>query len=50
MDDDGFEFEGLKVYQKALVYIDFVYSLTASFPKAELFSLTDQFRRAAVSI
>jgi four helix bundle protein len=48
--DEKFSFEDLKVYQKALEYVDFVYAITKSFPKAELFSLTDQFKRASVSI
>ena len=50
MSEEKFDFEKLKVYQKALEYVDFVYMLTKEFPKAEVFSLTDQFRRAAVSI
>ncbi|MCX5718260.1 MAG: four helix bundle protein [Nitrospirae bacterium] len=50
MNEEKFNFEGLKVYQKALGYVDFVYEITKKFPKAEAFSLTDQFRRAAVSI
>jgi four helix bundle protein len=45
-----FNFEKLLVYQKTLDYIDFVYTLTAKFPKAEVFSLTSQFNRAANSI
>ncbi len=50
MNEDTFDFENLKVYQKALEYVDFVYKITKDFPKEELFSLTDQFRRAATSI
>ncbi|MDP2158464.1 MAG: four helix bundle protein [Nitrospirota bacterium] len=50
MNEERFDFENLKVYQKALEYISFVYILTKDFPKAEAFSLTDQFRRASVSI
>ena len=48
--EEKFSFEELKVYQKALEYVDFVYTITRDFPKAEAFSLTDQFKRAAVSI
>jgi four helix bundle protein len=48
--EEKFSFEDLKVYRKALEYVDFVYSITKGFPKVEAFSLTDQFRRAAVSI
>ncbi len=50
MNEDKFDFENLKVYQKALEYVDFVYKTTKEFPKEELYSLTDQFRRAATSI
>ena len=50
MDEERFDFENLKVYQKALEYVDFVYEMTRNFPKAEIFSLTDQFKRASISI
>ena len=50
MSEGQFDFEKLNVYQRALEYVDFVYKATRLFPKAELFSLTDQFRRAATSI
>jgi four helix bundle protein len=50
MDEERFDFENLKVYQKALEYVDFVYDLTKSFPQEEVFSLTDQFKRASISI
>jgi len=50
MNEEKFDFENLKVYQKVLEYVDFVYEITKDFPKAEVFSLTDQFRRASVSI
>lgn len=49
-EDVHFSFEDLKVYQKALDFIDFAYTLTANFPKSELYGLTSQFNRAAVSI
>lgn len=42
-----FNFEKLDVWQKS---IDFVYFMTQSFPDAERFELTNQMRRAAVSI
>lgn len=45
-----FSFEDLKVYQKALDFTDLVYTLTARFPKEELYGLSSQFNRAAVSI
>ncbi len=50
MNEDKFDFEKLNVYQRALDYVDFVYRITKKFPKEEMFSLTDQFRRAATSI
>lgn len=50
MEEEIFNFEKLEVYQKALQFTDTVYRITISFPKDERFCLTDQFRRAAVSI
>jgi S23 ribosomal protein. len=49
-EDDGFNFEKLVVYQKALVFFNDVYDVTAKFPKEEKFALIDQFHRAAISI
>lgn len=45
-----FNFEDLKVYNKALDFIDFVYVTTVNFPKEEIYGLTSQFRRASTSI
>ncbi|MBI5682084.1 MAG: four helix bundle protein [Deltaproteobacteria bacterium] len=50
MNEENFVFENLKVYQKALEYVDLVYGITKNFPRAEVFSLSDQFKRASVSI
>ncbi|MBM4340515.1 MAG: four helix bundle protein [Deltaproteobacteria bacterium] len=50
MDEERFDFENLKVYQKALEYVDFAYRITKDFPKEEMFSLADQFKRASISI
>ena len=50
MEEERFDFENLKVYERALEYVDFVYEITKDFPKAEMFSLTDQFKRASISI
>ena len=50
MEEVKFNFEDLKVYQKALEFIDYTYSLTAKFPREELYGLSSQFNRAAVSI
>lgn len=46
----GFKFEELMVYQKAIDFVDKIYSLTKDYPRDEMFGLTSQLRRAAVSI
>lgn len=43
-------FKDLIVWQKAHQFVLKVYKLTRQFPKEEIFGLTSQFRRAAVSI
>lgn len=43
-------FEDLIVWQKAHQFVLSVYRSTESFPKEEIYGLTSQFRRAAVSI
>jgi four helix bundle protein len=43
-------FRGLMVWQEAHKFVLQVYVQTKQFPKEELFGLTSQFRRAAVSI
>jgi four helix bundle protein len=43
-------FQDLIVWQKAHQFVLSVYRLTRTFPKEELYALTSQFRRAAVSI
>ena len=45
-----FKFEKLAVWQKAIVFADFVYIATRAFPSDERFALTSQIRRAASSI
>ena len=45
-----FGFEKLDVWQKAIDFADVVYSTTRGFPADERFGLTNQMRRAAVSI
>jgi four helix bundle protein len=45
-----FNFEKLEVWQKAIEFADLVYSNTREFPADERFGLTNQMRRAAVSI
>ena len=44
------KFNDLIVWQKAHQFVLLVYKLTSKFPKEEMFGLTSQFRRAAVSI
>jgi len=43
-------FQELIVWQKAHQFVLEVYKMTKTFPKEELFGLTSQFRRAAISI
>jgi four helix bundle protein len=50
MENVKFDFEGLKVYQRALEYVKFVYKITEKFPGSEAFALTGQFKRASTSI
>ena len=45
-----FNFEDLKVYQKALDFINETYAQTEKFPKDENYALRSQFRRASISI
>ena len=45
-----FKFEDLKVYEKALDFVDLAYEISKSFPSTEKFGLTSKFTRAAVSI
>jgi four helix bundle protein len=44
------QFRDLKVWQRAMVLAEEVYGATRDFPKDELFGLTSQLRRAAVSV
>ena len=46
----GFNFEQLDVYEKSIDFVNKVYLTTQNYPKEEMFGLTGQFRRAAVSI
>jgi four helix bundle protein len=45
-----FNFEKLETWHEAIAFADIVYHLTRSFPAEERFGLTNQMRRAAVSI
>jgi 23S rRNA-intervening sequence protein len=43
-------FKDLVVWQRAMDMVTEIYKLTDSFPKHEVYSLTNQIRRAAVSV
>lgn len=43
-------YKDLEVWQYAIRLVDDIYDCTASFPKEEMFGLSSQLRRAAVSI
>ena len=43
-------FKDLRVWQEAMTFAARVYRVTSNFPKHELFGLSQQLRRAAVSI
>lgn len=45
-----FSFERLRVWEDAMALVEDIYSITANFPNEERFGLTDQIRRAAVSV
>ena len=44
------QFRKLIIWQRSKTFIVEIYKITSSFPKSELYGLTDQIRRAAVSI
>ena len=44
------DYKDLIVWQKAIDLATWIYSLTAGFPKEELYGIVSQMRRAAVSI
>lgn len=50
MQSKNFRFEKLTVWQSARRLSGEIYAVTQSFPKEEMFGLTSQIRRAAVSI
>lgn len=43
-------YQNFKVWQKAIELVEMVYRLTKDFPKEEIYGITNQIRRAAVSI
>jgi four helix bundle protein len=44
------DFRGLRVWQGGMDVVEAVYRISAEFPKSELYGLTNQIRRAAVSV
>ncbi len=45
-----FNFEKLEVYQKSIDFVCDIYKLTEKFPKEEVYGITNQLKRAAVSV
>ena len=45
-----FRFEDLEIWRLAIVYADGIYSLAEKLPSGEKYNLTDQLRRASLSI
>ncbi len=45
-----YSFEKLNVWQEARVLVKSIYAITRTFPKEEIFEITSQMRRAAISI
>ncbi len=50
MEDAARSFEDLVVWKRAHQFVLSTYQLTQGFPKSEVYGLSSQFRRAAVSI
>jgi len=46
----GFNFEKLDVYKEALDFANEIYEVTKQYPREEIFGITNQIRRAAMSI
>ena len=46
----AFRCENLEIWKQSRIFNSKIYRITSTFPKSELFALTDQIRRAAISI
>ncbi|MDO8581201.1 MAG: four helix bundle protein [Candidatus Omnitrophota bacterium] len=44
------DYKDLRVWQKGIEITDVIYSMTDQFPKTEIYTLTSQMRRSAISI
>jgi len=45
-----FNFERLEVYNDAVELANKIYEITKTFPRSEIFGITNEVRRAAISI
>ncbi|MBI4427394.1 MAG: four helix bundle protein [Candidatus Magasanikbacteria bacterium] len=45
-----YRFENLEIWKLAREYANLIYSVTKQFPKEELFALSNQLRRAGLSV
>lgn len=50
LNNHKFGFEKLDVWNNCIIFVEQIYKLTERFPKTELYCLTSQIRRAAISI
>ena len=49
-ESECFSYERLRVWRKAVDFANWVYAISRSFPREEMFGLTSQVRRASVSV
>ena len=47
---DLFEFQKTEIYQQIIGFIKRIYNITDGFPREELYGLTNQVRRAGISV
>lgn len=46
----SFSFEKLDIYKKAVEFANDIYEITKDYPKSEIFGITNQLRRASLSM